>query len=145
MLNFSACTRFAFIAYSINSIGLVILGFNCSFPDSTCVIFSNSPVILSSRSLFSLILFAKSSCSSFKAPIRWSSNNCRLIIIAEIGVFNSCEIVEINVVLAESSSLNSVIFFNIMTYPFFSIVTPSFPGWEILMYFTWKKLSLLSA
>ena len=37
--------------------------------------------------------------------------------IAEIGVLSSCEIVEIKVVLAESSSLNSVIFFNKITLP----------------------------
>ena len=35
--------------------------------------------------------------------------------MADMGVLSSCEMVEIKVVFAESSSLNSVIFFSIMT------------------------------
>ena len=117
MLNLSACTWFALIAYSISSMGFVIFGIICSLPASTCVILRSSPVIPSRRSAFSLILFESCSCSSFKAPTRLSSKSCKLIKIAEIGVFNSCEIVDIKVVLAVSNSLNSVIFFNRITSP----------------------------
>ena len=91
------------------------------------------------------MLLDSSSCSALRVPTRLSSNSCKLINMAEIGVFSSCDMVEIKVVLAVSSSWNSVIFLSKMTFPFFTMVTPSLSGIVISMYFTWKKLSLLSA
>ena len=53
--------------------------------------------------------------SAFKLPI---------IIIADIGVFSSWEIVEIKVVFAISFSLNSVTFFNKITSPTYLLSSP---------------------
>ena len=125
--------------------GFVILGLKISFPVSTWVSLSSSPVIFRSRSLFSLILSARDCCSSLRLPTRWSSKSFRLIMMAEIGVFNSCEIVDINVVLAESNSLNSVIFFNRITLPTCFSPSVSVSVSLIGTYIALKKLSLLSA
>ena len=136
--NLSAWTLFAFIAYSINSIGFVILGISCNRPVSTWVIFNNSPVILKSRLLFSFMLSESCFCSSFSSPTRLSSNSLRLIKIAEIGVFNSWDIVEISVVFAESRSLNSVILFNKIIFPMFFCSFSPASTIRIGIYFAWK-------
>jgi hypothetical protein len=48
-------------------------------------------------------------------PVSAFSSNCKLNLI-EIGVFN-CEMVAIKLVLAEISSLKTVIFLKIITFP----------------------------
>ena len=52
------------------SIGFVIFGLKISFPVSTWVNLSSSPVMFNNRSLFSFMLLARDCCSSFKLPIR---------------------------------------------------------------------------
>ena len=135
--NLSACTWLALIAYSISSIGLVICGFSCKTPLSTCVMLSNSPVMLSSRSPLSRILSASSFCSGLSPPTRLSASSCWLIRMADIGVFSSWEMVEMKVVFATSSLWNSVMFFSMITIPP-SFTSPSLSVIFTLRYFTWK-------
>ena len=113
----SASTRVAPTAYSISSIGLVTFGISCSFPVSSWVMLSSSPVIFSNRSELSRMLCERAFCSSFSAPRRLSSSSCRLIRIDDMGVFISCETVEMKFVLAESSSLYLVMLLRMITFP----------------------------